>query len=118
MNPPNLHGRVFVPVKNSEAGTVRRDTLFVFTQDGLNFAANYSGGSVQEGHLMGRFDTDITAQIVYHCRTDTNTLKVGKALAKFDVNPDMPLQIRMDWEWLSGDVGKGQSQYKELHHEP
>lgn len=67
---------------------------------------------------MGIFETAATAQIIYHCRTDTGILKTGKAAARFTRNQTGRLTIDMDWEWLSGDVGTGQSRYEELDHEP
>ena len=114
MTPLNLHQRVFVPVRNSEDGTVTSDTIFVFRQDGNDIIANYSGGTVKSGHLMGVFETDSTARIVYHCLTLTETLKTGQAIARFSDDNDGKLAIDMDWQWLSGDHGKGQSHYKEL----
>ncbi len=113
----NLHKRIFVPVKNSDEGTVGPDTIFIFRQQGQQIFANYSGGSVKDGHLLGIFETPTTARLVYHCMTKSEVLKTGQANARFTQAQNGQLSIDMDWQWLSGDEGKGLSRYEELKHE-
>ncbi len=55
MNPINLDGRVFVPVANSDQGTVSDETLFYFSQNGTQISARYHGGAVKEGRILGHF---------------------------------------------------------------
>ena len=119
----SLDNRVFVPVENSENGVASGKTRFHFWQDGMVFYADYFGGDVREGHIIGKFAEDGTGDLLYHCLTTDRHLKAGKAKAVFSKTQDERLAFELDWEWISlddkgGDHSWGQSRYEEvLDHE-
>ena len=119
----SLDNRVFVPVENSENGVASGKTRFHFWQDGMIFYADYFGGDVREGHIIGTFDEDGTGDLLYHCLTTDKQLKAGKAKAVFSKTQDERLAFELDWEWISlddkgDDHSWGQSRYEEvLDHE-
>lgn len=109
-----LDDRIFVPVINSENGTVNGNTRFHFWQNSKGFFADYVGGDVAEGHIIGRMTGEMTGQMVYHCLTIDNTLKAGEAKASFITLDDERLAIDIDWQWLTGDKSSGRSRYEEI----
>ena len=110
----SLDNRVFVPVENSDNGVVSGKTRFHFWQDGMVFYADYFGGDVREGHIIGTFDKDGTGDLLYHCLTTDKQLKAGKAKAVFSKTQDNRLAFELDWEWITGDHSWGQSRYEEV----
>lgn len=111
---PSLDNRVFVPVENSDNGVVSGKTRFHFWQDGMVFYADYFGGDVREGHIIGTFNEDGTGALLYHCLTTDKQLKAGKAKAVFSTMDDNRLAFELDWEWITGDYSWGQSRYEEV----
>lgn len=114
MNLFDLNGRVFVPVHNTVGGTVSDTTRFTFKQSGQKISADYRGGDVVEGHILGTFTDEDTAALIYHCRTSDDDLKSGEALAHFSVNEAGKICIDMQWQWLNGDQASGTSHYEEI----
>lgn len=110
----SLDGRVFVPVENTDNGTVSGLTRFHFWQEGDVFFADYSGGDVREGHIIGQFSDAMTGNMLYHCLTTDKALKAGQATATFSALDDTRLAMDIDWQWLTGDSTKGQSRYEEV----
>jgi hypothetical protein len=110
----SLDNRVFVPVHNSESGVASGKTRFHFWQEGMVFYADYFGGDVREGHIIGQFTDALEGDMLYHCLTTDKHLKAGKAHAKFSVLKDNRLAFDLDWEWINGDHSWGQSRYEEL----
>lgn len=109
-----LDNRVFVPVDNSTGGLVDDRTRFHFWQDGEAFYADYFGGDVREGHIIGRFTGDRTGHMLYHCLTKSRELRAGRAVATFTVAPDGRLGMDLDWTWISGGDEAGVSRYEEV----
>ena len=110
----NLHGKKFSPKRNSEGGRVASDAVFTFEQSGNNFSAVYSGAGFSDGHLIGAFENDNTARLIYHSRAESGALEAGEAKAIFSRMPDGRLTIAMDWTWLNGSRASGQSFYEEI----
>lgn len=129
MSRPSLDNRVFVPVENTENGVISGNTRFHFWQEGVVFFADYFGGDVREGHIIGQFDETGRGHMLYHCLTTERDLKAGKAVAVFTKLEDGRMAMDLDWEWISPSVTsdeensdnvktefnlKGQSRYEEL----
>ena len=115
----SLDNRVFIPVHNSEDGVASGKTRFHFWQEGMVFYADYFGGDVREGHIIGQFTEELAGDMLYHCLTTDKSLKAGKARAIFSETEDGRLAFDLDWEWISlddlgGDHSWGQSRYEEV----
>ncbi len=110
----SLDNRVFVPVENTENGVVSGKTRFHFWQQGIVFYADYFGGDVREGHIIGQFNEAGEGDMLYHCLTINRDLKAGKATANFEEMEDGRIAMSLDWQWVSGDTSKGQSRYEEV----
>lgn len=111
---PNLDGRRFRPVSNSETGRVSRDAVFTFSQSGDAFQAYYQGTGFTDGHLIGTLTGDETATLVYHCRALDGALEVGQAEACFISVSAGRFEIAMSWCWLNGSRTSGTSHYCEI----
>jgi len=110
----DLDGRTFAPVHNTVGGTVTDATKFIFQQSDDNITADYAGGDVRSGHIVGQFVKPDTAKLIYHCLTTNRELKAGEALAHFSVNEAGVMCIDMQWQWLNGDKASGTSHYEEI----
>ena len=113
-NKLSLDNRVFVPVENTENGVVSGKTRFHFWQQGIVFYADYFGGDVREGHIIGQFNEDGEGDMLYHCLTTDRKLKAGKATAQFTELKDGRVSMSLNWQWIDGDTSAGQSRYEEV----
>ncbi len=114
-----LDDKIFVPVENTDNGTVSGQTRFHFWQKGKVFFADYVGGDVSEGHIIGKLTGDFSGEMLYHCLTKDGRLKAGQASAVFSEMEDGRLAIDIEWEWLTenkldADDPKGTSRYEEV----
>jgi len=111
-NAYNFQNKTFLLVENAANGTVNQDTIFKYQQNGDLVTADYKGGTVIYGKIIARLQGD-QLLMRYQCLTIENTFKVGKAIAQITQLPDGKLQLSLDWEWIDGGIGKGQSIYIE-----
>lgn len=105
----NLKGKRFRAQSNSAGGTVNTDTEMHFTDDGDVILGTYRGGSILQGHVMGRWTGEMRLEMCYHCLTRSDAIQAGRAKASFDRTSDGRLAMALDWQWLTGDRTKGQS---------
>ena len=110
----SLDKRIFTPVDNSTGGLVDARTRFHFWQNGDAFFADYFGGDVREGHIIGRFTSDRTGTMLYHCLTKDRRLKAGRAVATFNLSDEGRASMALEWVWVSGADGSGTSHYEEI----
>lgn len=110
----SLDNRIFVPVENTENGVVSGNTRFHFWQQGIVFYADYFGGDVREGHIIGQFNKHEEGEMLYHCLTTDRELKAGKAIAQFILLDDGRVTMDLDWRWISGGESHGKSRYEEV----
>ena len=112
MSQINLNNKTFVLLENSENGQVNKETLFEYKQEANLVTAEYSGGSILKGAIIGRLQGS-ELSMLYHCITSSNDLKAGKAIAQVSTNIDGKIELRLKWEWLTSDE-RGESLYIEL----
>jgi len=110
----SLDNRIFVPIENSESGVVDVRTEFHFSQTGTRFQAIYAGGEIQSGNIIGHFTGEQSGKMLYHCETQDGVLKAGRADATFEEDEKGKLIMFLNWEWVFGADGAGQSKYVEL----
>ncbi|MEV3871420.1 hypothetical protein [Streptomyces sp. NPDC049906] len=109
---PALDGRVFAPVVEQAPGQVGPRTRFAYHErDGVVWA-EYAGGEVVRGHLVGTRDGDRLDFRYVQLRTD-GTTACGRCTSEVLVLPDGRLRLLETWEWESGP-GRGTSVVEEL----
>ncbi len=105
----NLDGRVFQSIENTENGEVSSETLFHYHQDGEIISADYSGGNIIEGHLLGKMIKNGNLEFTYHHINLEGQLMIGKCASEPTLLPNGKLQYSETWQWISGDKSAGNS---------
>ena len=105
----NYDGRKFVPKMNSENGEVSEETLFLYHQNGSLLWAEYSGGDILKGSLIGSVSDNGELDFVYHHMNRDMNVKTGKCHSVPTVMENGKIKLSEQWEWTSGDFSKGES---------
>jgi len=105
----NYHNKIFKPVSNSENGETSNETVFYYQQNGNILTANYSGGKIIKGHLIGLVDEHGNIEMRYHQVNDKGELMTGICQSKPEIRPNGKIILYESWEWTSGDKSKGES---------
>jgi hypothetical protein len=107
-----LDGRVFAGVSNSADGDVGSGTRFTYRQDGDVVWAEYGGGAVVRGFLVGtRIRDELDVRYV-HLDRDGLTAS-GRCSSQIVVRPDGLLELHEEWAWESRP-GAGRSVVAEV----
>ncbi len=110
----NYDGRRFIPKVNSENGEVDGQTLFTYHQNGSVLWAEYKGGEVLRGTLVGIVSQEGSLDFVYHHLNTSMQLRMGKCHSTPRVLTDGKLELQEEWQWLSGDCSRGTSLLEEV----
>ena len=105
----NYDGRKFVPKMNSENGEVSEQTMFLYHQNGSLLWAEYSGGDILKGSLIGSVSDNGELDFVYHHMNQDMKVKTGKCHSVPTVMENGKIKLSEQWEWTSGDFSKGES---------
>jgi hypothetical protein len=107
-----LDGKTFVGMSNSPGGEVGSHTRFTYRQDGDTVWADYVGGDVVRGHLIGtRADDQLDFRYV-HLNTSGGTAG-GHCRSRISVLADGRVRLYESWTWESRP-GSGESVVEEL----
>lgn len=115
---PSLEGRRFLAVDNA-SGEVGTETVFTYHEDVVTGAvwADYSGGAVVRGHLVGSraqaTDGPDSLDFRYVQLKTDGTTSSGHCASVVEVLPDGRLRLHETWRWESRD-GSGTSTVEEL----
>ena len=110
----NLDEKIFKALSNSDNGEVGDDTLFYYSQTDNIISANYYGGDILKGHLIGKQLESGEFDFVYHHINTKNELKIGKCLSKAKKLDDGRLKLYEKWQWLCDDMSGGTSELIEV----
>jgi len=105
--------KVFRPVALSGNGEVSGETLFRYRQQEDIVTAEYSGGHIRYGHLVGLVRADGSIDMRYHQVNLEGALMTGICISVPELLPDGRLRLHETWEWTSGDRSKGHSMLEE-----
>lgn len=107
MTSTSLDGRVFVPDADQAPGQVGTRTRFRYHErDGVVWA-DYAGGDIVRGTLIGTRDGDRLDFRYVQLRTDGTTAS-GHCRSEIGRLPDGRLRLAESWRWESGP-GSGTS---------
>lgn len=112
MSEINFNNKTFSLIINSENGKVNKETIFEYKQKGNLVTADYYGGTIQYGKIIGVLK-DKQLNMLYQCLTTHNELKAGKAIAEIAFTENEKLKLKLKWEWLDNNEEKGVSEYIE-----
>jgi len=96
--------KIFTAIENSESGEVSDQTIFCYHQKGNVIWAEYSGGSIIKGFLIGTMDEEHNLHFNYqHMNTDGN-LRTGSCDSAPSVENGR-LRFNEKWKWTMGEEG-------------
>jgi putative NADPH-quinone reductase len=100
----SLEDRFFTVVDNSATGEVSDKTIFSYHQKGNVIWADYSGGSIVKGFLLGTMDDNHTLHFDYRHINKSGDSKSGSCVS----SPKMEngkLRFYEKWKWAGGVEG-------------
>lgn len=112
----SLDGKVFAGVQNSADGEVSSATRFIYHQDGSVIWAEYSGGDVLRGYLVGTRVGDRLSFRYVHLNSAEQTAS-GVCESEIEELPDGRLRLHETWTWESRP-GSGESVIEEVGSQP
>lgn len=95
-----IDGKVFAAVANTASGEVGRTTRFHYRQDGRMIWAEYSGGAVVRGYLVGTRDGDRLDFRYSHLNINLQTAN-GVCVSKLEALEDGRIRLHETWQWES-----------------
>lgn len=108
----DLDGRRFAGVTNSADGEVGQATVFTYRQDGEVIWAEYGGGAVVRGYLVGTRTGEVLRFRYAHLGADGQT-SGGVCESKIEVTVDGRVRFHESWTWESRP-GSGTSVVEEI----
>ena len=105
----NLDKKIFKAISNSNSGEVSEHTLFYYAQQEDIISAEYAGGEIIKGNLLGTQLDSGEFTFVYHHINSNRELKIGKCLSKAIFLDDGKIKLFEEWQWLCDDMSSGKS---------
>ncbi len=102
-------GRIFASVGNSETGEVSPETVFYYRQKDDLVWAEYAGGAIVFGNLIGKITDNETLEMRYQHLNQKGELMTGKCFSTPETLSDGRIRLREKWQWTSGDFSEGES---------
>uniref|UniRef100_UPI00405667AE GNAT family N-acetyltransferase n=1 Tax=Acetatifactor sp. TaxID=1872090 RepID=UPI00405667AE len=102
-------GKYFVPKSNTENGEVDGQTCFAYHQKGNMLWADYSGGEILKGHLIGTVAENGELVFYYQHMNEQRQVRVGLCHSTPRILEDGKIELSEEWQWLNGDKSKGSS---------
>ena len=105
----NYNNKKFRPISNTKNGETSNETLFHYKQTGNMLTAEYSGGMIKYGHLIGLVDELGNITMRYHQINENDELMTGICFSTPEILENGKIRLHENWEWTSGDQSKGTS---------
>jgi hypothetical protein len=110
----HYNGRIFRSFSNAPEGEVDIRTTFRYHQMGDIVWAEYTGGRIRFGQLLGLVLPDGKLEIRYQHVNESGELMTGLCLSTPEVLPDGRLRLYESWQWTCGDRANGESIVEEI----
>lgn len=105
----NYNGKIFIPKVNSENGEADEETIFQYHQSSNILWAEYSGGEVIRGHLIGTVSDNGILNFHYQHINEKGQIRIGQCRSTPHVLENGKLELHEKWQWLNGDKSVGSS---------
>ena len=96
----DIHGLTFIAVRNSAGGEVDAATSFRYHQEGAVVWAEYAGGAIVRGYLVGTRTGDRLDFRHVHLNTTGDTA-AGRCTSRISVHGDGRVRMEEEWTWES-----------------
>lgn len=110
----NYNGKTFKAINNSDNGETSKKTTFEYKQTGNLVTAEYSGGKIKHGHIIGIVEENGSIEMRYHHINLNNELMTGVCLSTPEILPNGKIRLYEKWKWTSGDQSEGKSIIEEI----
>ncbi|MDO5522003.1 MAG: GNAT family N-acetyltransferase [bacterium] len=105
----NYDGRIFGPINNSENGELDDQTVFSYHQKDNVMWAEYTGGYIIKGTMIGKVATNGELDFTYQHINTSGKIRIGKCHSNPVISTDGKLEMHEQWQWMNGDCSKGYS---------
>ena len=109
----NYNGRVFTSISNSSNGEVSKQTIFYYKQHNDLLTAEYSGGEIIKGFLIGVVYEDGSLHFRYNHVNANKEIRGGKCHSTPEILSDGRIRLHEKWKWSDGDQSAGESVVEE-----
>ncbi|WP_036603475.1 hypothetical protein [Olivibacter sitiensis] len=110
----DYNNRRFRTISNSDNGETSSETVFLYQQEGNILTANYTGGKILRGHLIGLVDTQGHIDMRYHQVNTKGELMTGICRSIPEMLQNGKIRLHETWQWTSGNRSEGESVLEEL----
>lgn len=110
----DYNNKKFRAVENTANGETTGETIFEYKQQGNILTAEYKGGQIIIGHLIGIVDKDGNIEMRYHQVNKKGELMTGICFSKPELTLEGKIRLYEDWKWTSGDKSSGKSVLVEI----
>jgi hypothetical protein len=108
----SLDGLKMHAVETDPNGVIGIDTIFTFYQSGSKVTAEYSGGQIEQGYLVGIVE-DLELCFCYCQLEKSGNLNSGHSTCELSLSADSLIQIIEHFQWQS-KPGGGRNIIQEL----
>lgn len=109
----NLNGKKFGLESTSINGEVSMQTVFYYGQKNKTIWADYSGGEVVKGTLIGKI-IDNHLEFVYQHINTKSELMTGTCKSYPEYTKEGKIRLKEIWQWTCKDNSRGQSALIEI----
>ncbi|MGJ1410552.1 n-acetylglutamate synthase [Sphingobacterium thalpophilum] len=110
----DYNNRFFRAVKNSDNGETSSETIFHYKQKDSILTADYQGGKIISGHLIGIIKEDGVIDMRYHQINIEGKIMTGECVSRPEILPNGNVRLHEEWRWTSGDLSSGKSIIEEF----
>lgn len=111
----NYDNKFFSSVSNTDNGEVSSLTIFQYHQDKDIISAEYSGGDILKGFLIGTSDDEGKLNFIYQHINKNGEIRTGKCFSTPEILPNGKIRMQEQWKWTNGDNSTGESVIEEIN---
>lgn len=100
-------------IETASNGIVNKDTIFVFTQVDDRVSAEYTGGRIEMGFLIGKMDNDRLNFSYCQLQTD-GALDNGISVCELSISEEGKIRLIEHFEWKSKPGESGINIFQEV----
>ncbi len=110
----NFNGKLFRSAENVPNGEVDANTIFRYHQQDKIVWAEYSGGKIIRGQMIGVVLPDERLEFRYQHVNEAGELMTGICISTPEILADGRVQLHEEWQWTCYDFSTGQSIVEEM----
>ena len=105
----DLDNRKFKTFSNTDNGEVTEDTIFYYKQSDNIISADYKGGDIIKGNLIGKVVENKYLEFVYHHINVHGEIMTGVCQSYPEILDSGKMILKEFWQWTCKDNSKGES---------